>query len=263
MRIAEARSAVVEGATVSMTPKRANMLRFASFLLALLFACAAPALAETDIGALAAVLSGTHVGADNPSVSGVGAGALLEFTQTWDRFRIHLEGIPKVTVSGSAPTNGFGKSTASLSIVNATGMVDLDAHARIRAGAGFQLVNLRNFNGNNGDTNYARVTSPRFEVDSELPTAHNRFVALSFAVMPNVEGVLHAITITGIPEIDRPEHGSEIDYAAGYGWHAGAATYILGFRALNYKTRNTNTGELVDSNVGGGLTFEARFPIAR
>ena len=81
--------------------------------------------------------------------------------------------------------------------------------------------------------------------------------------MPDVQGVLHAITIQNVPEIDRPEHGSEVDYSIGYGWHAGAATYILGLRAINYKTRNINTGELVDSNVGGGLTVEARFPIIR
>jgi hypothetical protein len=244
-------------------PKPPEMIRFAAPILALLALCAAPARAETDVGALAALLAGTHVGADNPSVSGVGGGALLELTQKWDRFRIHLEGIPHVSVSGTAPTNGFGKSVASLSILNATAMVDLDAHQRVRAGAGFQLVNLSNFNGNNGDTNYARVASPRFEIDSELPMAGRHFFALGFAVMPNVQGVLHAITIQNVPEIDRPEHGSEVDYSFGYGWHAGSSTYILGVRGINYKTRNINTGELVDSNVGAGLTFEARFPIIR
>jgi hypothetical protein len=239
------------------------MVRFVAPLLALFLMCAGAAQAETDVGALAAVLAGTHVGADNPSVSGIGAGAFLELTQKWDRFRIHLEGIPRVTVSGSAPTNGFGRSVASLSILNVTGMVDLDAHQRVRAGVGFQLINLSNYNGNNGDTNYARVASPRYEIDSELPMARNHFFAMGLAVMPNVQGVLHAITIQNVPEIDRPEHGSEVDYSIGYGWHAGAATYILGLRAINYKTRNINTGELVDSNVGGGLTVEARFPIIR
>jgi hypothetical protein len=239
------------------------MIRFVVPLIALLLLCAVPAQAETDVGALFIVLAGTHVGADNPSISGVAPGALLEVTQKWDRFRLHLEGIPKVTVSGTAPTNGFGRSVASLEIFNATGMVDLAPHARVRAGAGFQLINLSNFNGNNGDTNYARVASPRYEIDSELPMAHNRFFASSFAVMPNVQGILHAITIQNVPEVDQPEHGSEVDYSIGYGWHAGSSTYILGLRAINYKTRNINTSELVDSNVGGGLTFEARFPIIR
>ena len=92
---------------------------------ATLVACAAlavalapwsPASAETDLGILAAVLAGTHVGSDNPQPdSGVAAGALLELTQRWNRFRIHLEGIPEVRVDGNS-TGNYGRSSASLSI---------------------------------------------------------------------------------------------------------------------------------------------------
>ena len=245
-----------------MANDRAVMGRF-------IFACGlflalgtAAASAETDVGALFAVLSGTHTGADNPTLTGIAPGALLEVTQKMNGVRIHLEGIPHVTVSGS---NGgaFGTSTASLSILNATVMVDVDPNHRFRVGTGFQLINLSNYNGNNGDTNYARVTSPRYEVGSTLPLPSDHFVELELAVMPNVRGLLHAHDQFNVPEVDKPELGSEVDYAIGYGWKGGATVYVIGLRALNYKTRNVNTGALVDSNVGAGGTFEIRFPVAR
>jgi len=219
--------------------------------------------AETDIGILGGVFTGTHVGQDNPTpVSGIVPGALLEFTQRWDRVRIHLEGVPQVSAAGTN-AGAFGHSTASLSILNAMALVDLDAHHRIRAGAGFQLINLRNFNGNNGDTNYVRATSPRYEIAATLPAPSDHFYELSFAVLPNVRANLGAHDILNQPEADKPEFGAEVDYALGYGWRRGATTYIVGVRGLSYHTRNLNTGQLVDSNVGGGVTFEVRFPVAR
>jgi len=239
------------------------MTRFLVALGIVLVLSATAAKAETDVGILGAVFTGTHVGQDNPNpVSGVVPGALLEVTQRWQGFRIHLEGIPQVGASGN---NGapFGHSTASLSILNAMALVDLDPRHRIRAGAGFQLINLRNFNGNNGDTNYARATSPRYELAATLPAPRDRFFEFSFAVLPNVRANLGAHDINNQPEPDKPEYGAEVDYAAGYGWRGGATTYVLGVRGLSYHTRNLNTGQLVDRNVGGGVTFEARFPIAR
>ncbi len=229
---------------------------------ALTLGCAGVARAETDVGLFAGALAGVHEGADNPSLSGLGAGALLEITQHWNGGRLHLEGIPRVTASGSG-TAAFGRSTVALSILNATVSQDLDRHGRVRAGVGFQLINISNYNGNNGDRNYARVTSPRFEIAAKLPTAHNRFVGATLAVMPNVRGVLHAVDVTNTPEIDRPERGAEVDYALTYGWEGPRVTYVAGIRGLSYHTRNVITGGLVDRNVGGGLTFEAQFHLGR
>ena len=240
------------------------MLRLALALaLFLMLGCGA-ARAETDVGVLGAIVAGSHVGQDNPTpVSGVVPGALLEVTQRWQGFRVHLEGVPQISVAGTNSGAAFGRSTASLSILNATALVDLDPHHRIRAGAGFQLINLRNFNGNNGDTNYARATSPRYELAATLPAPRDHFVELSFAVLPNVRANLGAHDINNLPEADKPEIGAEVDYSAGYGWRRGATIYVVGVRGLSYHTRNGLTGQLVDRNVGGGVTFEARFPIAR
>jgi len=240
------------------------MLRLALALaLFLMLGCGA-ARAETDVGVLGAIVAGSHIGQDNPTpVSGVVPGALLEVTQRWQGFRVHLEGVPQISVAGTNSGAAFGRSTASLSILNATALVDLDPHHRIRAGAGFQLINLRNFNGNNGDTNYARATSPRYELAATLPAPRDHFVELSFAVLPNVRANLGAHDINNQPEADKPEIGAEVDYSAGYGWRRGATIYVVGVRGLSYHTRNGLTGQLVDRNVGGGVTFEARFPIAR
>src|SRR6202790_711452 len=146
------------------------MLRLALALALFLILCCGAARAETDVGVLGAIVAGSHVGQDNPTpVSGVVPGALLEFTQRWQGFRVHLEGVPQISVAGTNSGAAFGRSTASLSILNATALVDLDPHHRIRAGAGFQLINLRTFNGNNGDTNYARATPARYKPAPTLP----------------------------------------------------------------------------------------------
>src|SRR6202140_1583844 len=141
------------------------MLRLALALaLFLMLGCGA-ARAETDVGVLGAIVAGSHVGQDNPTpVSGVVPAALLEVTQRWQGFRVHLEGVPQISVAGTNSGAAFGRSTASLSILNATALVDLDPHHRIRAGAGFQLINLRNFNANTAHATYARATSLLYEL---------------------------------------------------------------------------------------------------
>jgi len=240
---------------------------------ATLVACAAlavalapwsPASAETDLGILAAVLAGTHVGSDNPQPdSGVAAGALLELTQRWNRFRIHLEGIPEVRVDGNS-TGNYGRSSASLSILNATASLALDPKQTFRAGFGFQLVNESNFNGVNGNLDQSRVTSPRFEGVARLPAAHRHFVELTFADMPRIGGVLHIFDQDLQAATPKPELGAEVDYAAAYGWrNAHGSEVLLGYRGLSYHTRNTDNGELVDRNVGGGVTLEVRLPVAK
>jgi hypothetical protein len=230
-------------------------------LLLFLALMTAAAGAETQIGFVGAIVTGTHVGEDNPTpVSGVVPGALLEITQKWNGLRIHFEGIPQVGANGT--NNGqFGRSAASLSILNATALVDLDKNHRVRAGAGIQMINLHNFNGNNGDTNYARATSGRYEIASTLPLARDRFVELSSAVLPNVRANLGAYTIGNVPEANKPELGAEVDYSAGYGWKRGGTVYVVGLRGLSYHTRNGLNGALVDRNVGGGVTFEVRYPV--
>jgi len=226
-------------------------------------ALCAPAGAETDLGILAAVLAGTHSGADNPQpVSGVVPGALLEASQIWSRARIHVEGFPQINLNASSP-GPLGTSSASLSLLNAEAQFDLDPRHRFRIGAGFQVVNLSNFNGDNGDRDDSRVTSPLFTGIADLPVGHNRSVELTLTDAPNVRGVLRITQINGAPRTPKPEQGGEVDYGASYAWHFPGATYLLGFRGLSYHTRNTDNGELVDRNVGAGLTFEARFRFGR
>jgi hypothetical protein len=229
----------------------------------ILCAVRAPAAAETDLGVLAALLAGTHFGSDNPGpVSGFVPGALLEASQIWPRARIHLEGFPQI--GATAPSTGVaGTSSATLSLLNAEAQVDLDKRHRFRLGAGFQVVNLSNFNGNNGDRNYARVTSPLFTAVADLPAGRERSVEMTLTGAPNVRGILHVFAAAGTSRTPKPEQGGEVDYSAAYAWHFPGATYLLGFRGLSYHTRNTDNGELVDSNVGAGVTFEARFRFGR
>jgi hypothetical protein len=225
------------------------------------FGAAASARADdrTEVGVFAALVAGTHVGSDNPApVTGVIPGAALEVTQHVERFRLHLEGIPTVAATGSN-RGPFGSSSASLDLLNAVAMVDVDPNARYRVGAGFQLVNLTNKNGNNGDRNDVRIASPIYAAGADLPLPKAHFVELNLNVDPNLRGVLDVFNYLGQARRNKPEAGAEVDYGAAYGWRRGDVEYLLGGRGLSYHTRNTDNGELVDRNVGGGATFEVRF----
>lgn len=244
-------------AVVAVTALARAGLACAAFALSI--ASAARADDGTEVGLFTALVAGTHVGSDNPTpVSGVIPGAALEVTQHLDRFRLHLEGIPTVGATGTN-RGEFGSSSASLDLLNATALVDLDRNARFRVGAGFQLVNLTNKNGNNGDRNDVRIASPIYAAAADLPLARAHFVELNLMVDPNLRGVLDVFNDLGQSRPNKPEQGAEVDYSAAYGWRRGNVEYLVGGRGLDYHTRNTDNGELVDRNVGGGATFEVRF----
>jgi len=217
-----------------------------------------PSETQTDVGLFTAIITGSHVSSGTAPETGVVPGAALELTQHVDRFRLHLEGIPTVaaTASGSGP---FGGTSASLDLLNATAMVDIDAQRRLRIGAGFQLVNLTNHDGNDGQRNAVRIASPIFAAGATLPLPSAHFVELNLMVDPNLRGNLLVFDPAGQSLPTLPEEGAEVDYSAAYGWRHKNVEYLLGGRGLSYHTRNINNGQLVDRNVGGGVTFEVRF----
>jgi hypothetical protein len=235
------------------------------FAVAFAVARPSPAAADqsTDLGALAAVVAGSHVGFENPDpVSGVVPGAALEFTERVDRVRLRLEGIPTVAATGSG-SGPDGASSASLSLLNAIVYVDVDPRRLVRLGAGYQLVNLTNKNGNNGDRNDVRIGSPIYAIATTVPLRRYRFLEAQLLIDPNLSGNLLVFNNLGQSGPNEPERGAEVDYSAAYGWGTARVAYVAGIRGLIYHTRNTLTGALVDRNTGAGVTFEARFHLGR
>ncbi|MGA3038513.1 MAG: hypothetical protein ABSE64_13625 [Vulcanimicrobiaceae bacterium] len=222
----------------------------------------APALAdsETDIGALAAVAYGQHVGAGNPTpVNGVAPAALIEATQYINNIELHVEGVPSITATGVGASGPFGRSSATISLLDALLMVNVDPSRRFRLGVGSQWINLRNFNGNDGSTNNAHLTNIIYAAGSTLPLPSHHFIELTTYVLPNVRTNLSVFDAAGVAQPTEPEQGAEIYYTASYGWTHARTTMLLGVAGLNYHTRNTNNGSLVDRNVGGAVTFEYRY----
>ncbi len=243
-----------------MTPRRTLAALGLTALATVAFvATRAPAKAETDVGVFTAIVAGSHVGSENPiPLGGLVPGAALEVVQHAGRVALGFEGIP--TVGAQAGTSGpYGRSSASLSLLNATATVDLDPRRRFRAGAGFQLINLANRNGRNGDRNTVRITSPIYTAGTTVPLRRGG-IDIDLNVDPNLRGVLHIFPIDGTTP-EKPETGAEIDYRAAYRWTRGDLTYRAGLRGLSYHTRDTQTGELVDRNVGGGVTFDVRLAL--
>lgn len=232
-------------------------------IVATLFLCVAtttPALADTstDLGVMAALVGGQHVGEGNPPVSGVFPAAILEFTQRVNSVRLHLEGIPTVTVTGLG-SGPYGTSSATLGVLNATLMVDLDRHHRYRIGGGTQIINLSNVNGNNGELNYAHLALALYAAGATLPLPNGHFIELNLNLIPNVRTNLGEVGRDGIALPSQQEQGAEVDYAAAYGWQRGHFVYLVGIRGLSYHTRDATTGALIDRNVGGAATFEFRY----
>jgi hypothetical protein len=233
-------------------------------LIALMLALAltAPALAdsETDIGALAAVAYGQHVGAGNPTpVNGVAPAALIEATQYINNIQLHVEGVPSITATGVGAAGPFGRSSATISLLDTLLMVNVDPNRRFRLGGGVQFINLRNFNGNDGSTNSAHLANVIYAAGSTLPLPNHHFLELTTYLLPNVRTNLSVFDAAGVAQPSEPEQGAEIYYNAAYGWTHGRSTMLLGFAGLSYHTRNTNNGSLVDRNVGGAVTFEYRY----
>ena len=265
----DSRKVLVERSDTLVPRQPAARVLGRRIVIARAIACAAIALAatttsaradsSTDLGVFTAIFGGTHVGFANPvPVSGVVPGAALELRSasiacvcTSKAFRPSRRPAPG---SGS-----FGTSSASLSLLNSTVMVDLDAHRYFRVGAGYQLVNLTNKNGDNGDRNDVRIASPTFAFASTLPLATNHFVETQVLLDPNLRGNLLVFDYLGHGHPSEPEEGAEVDYGAAYGIAARHVTYLIGARALSYHTKNVRTGALVDRNTGAGATFEARF----
>jgi len=232
----------------------------ATLLLTALAVAPAFADSETDVGALAAVAYGQHVGAGNPTpVNGIAPAALIEATQYINNIQLHVEGIPSITATGVGSGGPFGRSSATISLVDALLMVNVDPSRRFRLGAGTQFINLHNFNGNDGSTNSAHLANVIYAAGSTLPLSNHHFVELTTYVLPNVRTNLAVFNAGGAPQPTEPEQGAEIYYNAAYGWTRGRSTMLLGFAGLSYHTRNTNNGSLVDRNVGGALTFEYRY----
>lgn len=213
---------------------------------------------RTEVGAFAAVVAGSHVGSENPvPVRGVVPGAALEIIHHAGALALQLEGIPTVAAS-TGDTGSFGRTSASLSLLNAIVFVDVGAHGRYRIGSGAQVVDLSNFNGRNGDRNTVRITSPIYALGGTVPLARGA-LDLDANIDPNLRGILHIFSYDGTERESKPEAGAEIDYRAAYRWQRGNFIYRAGVRGLSYHTRNVRNGELVDRNVGAGVTFDARY----
>lgn len=213
---------------------------------------------RTEIGTFAAIVAGSHVGSENPEpVGGVVPGAALEIVHHVGTVALQLEGIPTVAAS-TGSTGAFGRTAASLALLNAVLFVDIGSQRRYRVGTGAQVVDLSNLNGRNGDRNTVRITSPIYAFGTSLPLARGA-LDLDANVDPNLRGILHIFSSDGTERQNKPEAGAEIDYRAAYRWQRGNVAYRAGVRALSYHTRDTRMGELVDRNVGAGVTFDVRF----
>jgi len=235
-------------------------MRMAILVFALCALGITPALADssTDVGALVGVAAGQHISTGQPATNGIAPAALLEFTERVDGFRLHLEGFPSITASGIS-SGPFGHSSATISLLDAILEADVLPKSLLRVGGGVQMINLSNFNANDGSTNSTHLSVPIFAIGSTLPLLRDHFAELTLYTLPNVRANLNVFNNAGVAQPTIPEQGAEVYYSAAYGWRHGAMSYLLGLSGLSYHTRNTNDGSLVDRNAGGALTFELRY----
>jgi hypothetical protein len=223
-------------------------------------ALVSPALADTQAGIQAVVISGTHY-QPKGNVSGTGLGGFITLDERWPAVQVHLEGFPSVATATVQTTTG--PVHAALGLFAATARFRMDRLGRFWFGAGTEVLAQQTPQAGLSKIDTSRLAGSRFEFVGSFPAGTNRFVETQIAVMPHISGVVYETRTAPISlaySVKAPETASMIDLSAAYGIRRGGVDYLFGVRAINFAAKFSD-GREADRNVGAGLSAEIRFRI--
>jgi len=208
---------------------------------------------EVDVGGQALAITGTHTGLFGDTLHGLVPGALVEVEARAGRAGIRLETLPVAVTVPAGGRGSFGASNIGLALFNGEFTGDLIRGGALRVGLGGQIVDLRNYDGTNGERESARASGVSYVVGSDVPVGRGRAIYARLSLIPNVRARLLRFLDGGVALAPVSEVGAETDASLGYEWTSPSVRYRAGFRGLNYSTRDAARGSLVDRNVGGGV----------
>jgi hypothetical protein len=224
---------------------------------------AAPACAETTVGAQAIVFMGQHYETDN-DVRGTAAGGFLEATCRTRRFGLHVEDIPSITARASSASE-FGRLAQSISVFTIDGRAYLGrgTHWYLSLGeAIFTQSTPLDLPKPFGDLfTDSRVVGLRVGGGGRLERGAT-FTEFSFVAAPSMHGNISYRVRREFHVPDLAERASEVDTSAAVGRRVGRFEFLAGLRNINYAADLVRGGS-ADRNVATGVFLEARYVIGR
>ncbi|MGH7738064.1 MAG: hypothetical protein ACREMP_09400 [Candidatus Tyrphobacter sp.] len=219
------------------------------------------AFAATYVGLQALALSGVHQDVAG-SQRGFAAGAFIEVQAGGRRVRVHLEGVPVVSVPQRASAH-YGQATPAIGIVDGALRFGLDPRGDYFMGIGADVINQHTPLPNLDEVVASRLAGIRYEFGLHVPLGGKRFVEGLVGAVPALYGRdIYTSTLPVRAQVE-PELASEVDYSVAYGFERGRSQWLVGLRAINFAAHFTQTGAAADRNAGFGLTLEWRSVLSR
>jgi hypothetical protein len=225
-----------------------------AFALSILLLGASPA--HVYVGAQGIVAVGAHTDVAGKQ-SGVAGGALLQFGIRANRIKLHVEGIPPVSLP-QAPSNYYGQATPQLSLVNGDIQYAVTPDMRWWIGIGDTIINQRTPLPNLSQVVASRLAGIRYAVSYRRAIDVSRFIEVDLGTAPHLTGWDHFTYSVPSPEIDKLEVAAEEDALVGYGVTRGSTQWLIGLRTIDFSARFVTTGEAADRNNGAGPLLEWR-----
>lgn len=211
---------------------------------------------NTYVGIQGLALVGVHRDAAG-SQYGIGGGPLLQVHLAVQRFAIHLEGIPVVSIPGIRPSVTYGQATPALGIFNGQAEYALDPRGRFWAGFGETIYNQRTPLPAQAQSVSSRLAGARYTL-SYCREFGRHFVNALVGAAPYLGGSDVYTYLSGAPSTIKPERASEIDASLEFGYTYRHSQWLIGVRTLNFSAMYPATGEAADRNVGIGPVIEWR-----
>lgn len=214
------------------------------------------ALAATYVGIQALALTGVHEDVAG-SQHGFAGGGFLELQVGGRRVRVHLEGVPVVSVPQQA-TAHYGQATPAIGIVDGALRLGLDRDGGLFAGFGADIINQHTPLPNLDQEVASRLAGFRVELGYRAQLGGWHFVEALVGAAPSLHGNDVYTYDIPLPREIKPELASEVDYSAAYGFTRGRSEWLFGLRAINFAAHYTQTGLAADRNAGFGFMAEWR-----
>jgi hypothetical protein len=208
------------------------------------------------VGAQAILAAGAHTDVAGKQ-SGIAGGALLQFGIRGKRVRLHVEGIPPVSLP-QKPSSYYGQATPQLSLLNGEVQYAVEPSQRWWFGLGDTIINQRTPLPNLGQVVASRLAGLRYALSYQRSIGVWRFCEIDFGAAPHLTGIDHFTYSVPPQEIDKPEIAAEEDALIAYGVTRGNTQWLIGLRTINFSARFALTGASADRNNGAGPLLELR-----
>jgi len=222
------------------------------------------AAAQTRIGLEPFYFWGRHFEPGN-DISGAAPGFFVDLRHHTGRFELKLEGVPAISVHSTTISAIGVPESQSIGILDSDLRLYVDSQQRFFVSVGEALATQTTpFAVSGGVTHTdSRVVGGRYGLGTSLSLSRATFVESQFVLMPALHGVVsYRVPAPFAPLAPRAEAGSNVEFVAAIGTHAGRSECLLGVHSINYAADFTD-GTAADQIVSVGVFGEYRYVFGR